>query len=307
MSTIVATPAFSPGDFIDREKEQGIFDGLLGFGDDARLLTICDGPARGKSHLLKLLKHKCQVAGTPVSLVPIEELKEDKTPYGFIRSIVESLEDSFELHFQKFDEVEDERLEFLRTRTAGPIIRSEVNIDKAHLAEGGQVVGILVGGDLIVNPSRIDELVDVRLRKRAVRAFFEDIHTLGAEPIVLLVDTYEQCSQELADWFLLFLRKCVFDLESRPAKLVTVLAGQDVPTTTFQEMIQEQFDQIVRSVEQLSIWKLNHVKEFTARIVEVGDLDIEYLHAKLERGLAIGQALEIIDVWRRMQQGPSQQ
>ena len=75
---------FDPDSFVDRVAEQALFHRLLRFEEDARVLTIQDGRGRGKSHLLRLLRHQCKF-GNPavaVSYVALDELS-PCDPYSF--------------------------------------------------------------------------------------------------------------------------------------------------------------------------------------------------------------------------------
>lgn len=49
---LMAFGLFDPTKFINREFEQELFEGLLRFEDEARILAIQDGGGMGKSQLL---------------------------------------------------------------------------------------------------------------------------------------------------------------------------------------------------------------------------------------------------------------
>ncbi len=51
--------------FIDREFEQELFEELLRFSDEARLLTIGDRGGMGKSQLLQMFQYRCRTASRP--------------------------------------------------------------------------------------------------------------------------------------------------------------------------------------------------------------------------------------------------
>jgi hypothetical protein len=154
---------FSPELFIDRAAEQELFDELVSFSEDARLLTIRDESDKGKSHMLKLLRYKCQF-GNPqiaVSLVPLHELQ-PKSTYALAQHVVDALDD-FGCLFTEFRAVEDERI----NRRLGAI-GGAIGTVQAGAVSGGDVSGVRVEGDATFNiPGTVDPDVQGSLRARS--------------------------------------------------------------------------------------------------------------------------------------------
>ena len=68
---------FDPKKFIDREFEQEIFEELLKFESQARILAIKDTGGMGKSHLLEKFQYRCRVTKprrTPLALIALDQL-----------------------------------------------------------------------------------------------------------------------------------------------------------------------------------------------------------------------------------------
>jgi hypothetical protein len=302
---------FSPEKFIDREAEQELFEELLHkFQDDSRLLTICDAGGRGKSSLLKRLEYNClwqHDPPTPVSLIPLDQL-DDPTDFALVRSIRrklgESVEDfGLELPFTSFDQLDDARVnrdpEPFRTRTG--------SIQGMAYAQGATIRGGTVGG--VVQQVEHAEHVTVgsfggwstehddMARRECIKAFFEDLkHICRVQPVVVLLDTWEN---SLADReFILnrIVRPLCFDTKNRPEKFYLVLAGREVPDFRIR-LNEAKYRKLVKSIESLGEWEERHVKDFLRAYgyENLKDEDIGYLCSKLRSGtLSLEKALQMV-------------
>jgi len=282
--------AFDPEAFIDRIAEQELFDGVLTFKGDARVITIRDDADKGKSELLRLLHYKCQYATkTAVCLVALDEL--DRV-HATVRYMVRELE-PYGLEFAGFKDVEKRRLDG-PTPTAH--IQAEGSVGAGTIS-GGNVTGMRVDA-MYVNAGGVDPDKQEELREEAVSAFVDDLRALATEqPVVLLFDAYETCSKELEQWLPRFLEKRVFDPKARAHQLVVVIAGQTVPTATLKLLLGPRYNGVVTSVEQLSLWDPEHVAAFLDRHGFKGQYDeedVSWICAKLKKGWTIGKAMDAL-------------
>jgi hypothetical protein len=282
------TPPFNPAGFVDRKDEQGVFNELLTFEHGARLMTIRDRSGTGKSHLLKLLRFKCQYAmpAVPVGLVPIDELA-DKSPYAFAAAVERALsQPPFNLRFTAFRQAEERRID----RRLGPLVAATANAGENR----GEVVGLKLEAGATFNLTVGDYAPDVleRLRDAAVEGFLDDLRRIAAErPVVILIDAYEHSGGALEAWLQGFLQGHVIDPDSRPDRLVVVVAGQSVPTEALQYMLGARLPEFARALDALSPWERDHVREFLdSKVVPYDDDDVDYLCAKLAKGWTIRRA-----------------
>jgi hypothetical protein len=278
--------AFDPEAFCDRKAEQELFDGVLTFKSDGRIITIRDDKDKGKSVLLRLLQYKCQYATeTPVCLVALDELHR---AHSAVRYIVTQLADEFRLEFPRFREVEKQRLDGRAQALTG-------TMDVENMT-GGKAATLMAERDMYVLSGPMDDDRQEELRTKAIDAFEGDLCELATErPIVLLFDAYEVCSEEIERWLPRFLQRRVFDAEGCAPNLVVVIAGQTVPTAKFNLMLGPRFEHVVASVEQLSLWEREHVAAFLERNGfkgEYDDEDVDWICAKLKKGWTIGRAAD---------------
>ena len=274
----------------------------MSFRDEARLLTIRDESDKGKSALLKYLRYKCQFGNPPVavSLVPLNELQ-PKTTYALVQYVVDALR-GFGCEFPEFRAVEDERID----RRLGAIADA-IGTVQAGEVSGGEVAGVKVEGDATFNVSgTVDPDVQGSLRARAVEAFVADLRRVTAErPVVILLDTYEQCGRALEQWVPSFLQGNLFDPDGPMEKLIVVIAGQRVPSSGFRLMLGPRYDSVVKSVESLSLWEREHVKAFldVQGVKGYSDVDVDYIYASLQGGRSIGSALRAVRQFLREEAG----
>jgi hypothetical protein len=248
-----ASSLFDPDSFVDRVAEQAMFHRLLRLEDDARVLTIQDGRGRGKSHLLRLLRHQCKFGNPAVAVcyVALDELS-PCDPYSFAVAAARALSEFDGVDLTGLRQAEERRFE----RRMGGLADLHGHTDIGSVAEGARVAGISVGGDLVIHAPAGDHdlALQERLRDDATKAFRRDLRALSAaREVVLLVDAFEASTQELADWIHGLVRE-------RLDKLVVVLAGQRISTATLKMMLGARFTDVVRSVDALSSWEPDHVR-----------------------------------------------
>jgi hypothetical protein len=281
-----ASSLFDPDSFVDRVAEQRMFHRLLRFEDDARVLTIQDGRGRGKSHLLRLLRHQCKFGNPEVAVcyVALDELS-PCDPYSFAVAAERALSEFDGVDLPGMREAEERRFD----RRMGALADLHGHTDIGSVAEGATVAGISVGGSIVINAPAGDHdlALQERLRGEATRAFRRDLRDLSAaREVVLLVDAFEAASQELADWIHGLLRERLEGVD----KLVLVLAGQRISTATLKLMMGARFDDIVRSVDALSSWEAEHVRAVLDAhgVQHYQDADVDYIVSNLAAGRPIG-------------------
>jgi hypothetical protein len=295
---------FAPEKFIDREAEQELFEELLKFQDDSRLLTIRDEGGRGKSSLLKMLEYKCvwrHDPPTPVSLVPLDQLP-DNTPFSLIKNIRDGLS---KLPFKKFDELDAARAsrDFSKFRAPSGDVRGAVNAQGANISGPSTVGGVVVqshGPTHIGSGDWVNAEQEVIARRACIEAFFEDLKQICSErKIVVFLDSWERSNDDLQEWILsdLILPLC-FE-EDRPEQFVLVLTGRELPD--FKVLLGAvRYQRLVKSIESLGEWEENHVIAFLRvhGYEGLNDEDIEYLCSRIKRGLSLEKALRILELIR---------
>ena len=294
--------------FIDRDAEQELFDNLLKFEHDARLLTIRDKGGRGKSALLERLEYKClwrSKPRRPVSRVKLDQLG-DPDPFILIRTLVKDLR-NWGLHFPLFDAKDDARIRRDFTPFAAPVnpIEGKINMQGANAGTGNIFAGV---SNTVQIPNAQTVSVNVspvagwtstdqeeKAREACIAAFFADLkNAAAASPVVVLLDSWEKCHSKLRDWLITqFVETQCFAAEARPAQFVVVLAGQEIPP--FKDMLGEaEHTRLVHSVEALGAWEEKHVKAFLELhgYKNFSDIEVTLLCEKLKTGWSLDQALE---------------
>jgi hypothetical protein len=281
---------FDPDQFVDRVAEQALFHQLLSFEDDARVLTIQDGRGRGKSHLLRLLRHQCKFRNPPVPVcyVALDELM-PCDPYSFTVAAARALREFDGIDLPGLRAAEERRFE----HRMDALTQLHAHTQIGTVSGSASVAAVRVEGDLVFGAVENDPALQERLRFEATKAFRRDLLELSAaREVVLLVDAFESSTDELADWIHRLLQERLGSAD----KFVLVLAGQRIPTATLRRIFDARFTDVVRSVNELSSWEPVHVRAVldAQGVQRYDDADVAYLVTKLAAGLPIGLTVATI-------------
>jgi hypothetical protein len=129
----------------------------------------------------------------------------------------------------------------------------------------------------------------------SIQALFDDLRPVCAErPVVLLIDAYEKGSDALKDWLVEYLlERQFFDLERRPARLLLVVAGRDIPAFN-RHWSAEDCRSIVRSVDELGKWTRDHVEEcLRVHGFAYEPKDVDAFHHLIDRGIPPSQMIQM--------------
>jgi hypothetical protein len=301
---------FSPERFIDREAEREIFKELTKF-QDARLLTICDKGGSGKSSLLHQLKYDCGWIYDPpilASLVPLEQLS-DQIPFALVAKIKKELtsfadELDQELRFPRFNRLNDA----LRAKDYEPF--STLIEFRSHNTEIQSASGKQTGDDILAwrphNPTADTKVWNTdkedTARRECIRAFFEDLRQIcDTQRVILLLDTWERSESVLQEWIISrIVRSLCFNRETRPTNFSLVLAGRELPNFKQRLGDEDRYKELVRSIESLGSWEVNHVKHFLQangyEDLSKEDFSVELIYDRLRSGLSLVEALQLANL-----------
>jgi len=256
---------FDPRKFIDRTFEQEIFEELLRLKDQARILAIRDAGGMGKTHLLHRFQYRCRTANQPripVSLVALDQLPDD-SPLALAQQIAKELS-GFSLEFPTFTAYETARNAYDFSTIRGAVDLRGADLRQAQVTSAGVMAKIEQAGTVTVTGTTATFTPEQQAMAHeiCVRAFLEDLAAHSHQQlVVIMLDAYEKCDPNLQDWLLHhFLGPYCFDAARRPAQLVTVIAGREIPDFELYWSPGD-CDTTVKSVRALSKWTADHVEE----------------------------------------------
>jgi hypothetical protein len=322
MEEKMASESFlDPRDTIDRRAEQELFAGLVSFATPARMLVISDKIDRGKSTLLRRLQYNCKYEINPPAHVPacLVDLGEDNllTAFDLIAKIVEGL--NINDRFPKFTPLNiartSKKIDPFDAVYKGMPGYANVGgdfIGRGKVVHGDDVRGDKIGGNKYeYNMQReFTEGHETIARKKCIEAFFEDLRVLCAtQPVVILLDHWENCNYDLREWIKgTFMREHFLnrDKNLRPAKLAIVVAGNSYDKAKAKFGIRDdEFDRLfnneqecketILSIRSVCDWDSKHVREFLEQhgYYQVSDEDIDMLRDCLKRRHTLGTILAI--------------
>ena len=304
---------FDPRNFIDRQAEQELFRDLVSFTSPARMLTICDKGARGKSSLLKRLQYNCKYEIRPpvhACLIALDQLA-NTSRFELINKIRDELKG---VAFPKFDQLNNARMAHdftpfeLRTFES----RNRISVEGPVEREARVVADVIHTTYTPFTPEQqITAEQQTFAQNKCLEAFFEDLRVICAtQPIVLLFDAWERCYLELREWITdELLRNHCFnrDKNLRPANLAIVLASRPhgkeqrhgLREGEFIRLFadEQEYAAIVLSRTSLSDWDSEHVRDFLDQneITNVDDDDINYIRDSLKKGKTLLQILSAME------------
>ena len=285
---------------VDRDAQRELFAELLQFKSSARLLRVHDKQGTGKSTLLKRLEYYCKYeSDKAVSFVPLESF-DSQTNFELIRKIRQDLKP---LQFAEFDRLRDANEKQDAVEFAAPGgVSGKVDLRGASVTGGVQaeIATVFQGPQYIQNYNAAGSAWNSRLEKyaeeRCIEAFLRELKALGATlEVVLLFDSWDnnRTSSERRDWLLrTLIRPYCLDAAARPAKLVAVVAGQDVPD--FKVMWDSKHVDSVRE-KPLEVWGKDHVRDFliVQGFKDLTPKDIEYVWGLVNEGASLQDAIDV--------------
>jgi hypothetical protein len=289
---------FDPKKFTGREDEQRFFEKLLLFHDDYRILAIEDTYGMGKTQLLKKFQYicRCRKPSIPVSLI---NLSKCFFPSDLIKEIVRDLK---YLEFPKF-----KYLEIARTGRNFGVVSALADLRWANLqhAEQTEIAGMMAKvlgpvQNLTMTTSTIGWTDDqeITAREKSIEAFFEDLsdHCVRS-PVVLMMDAYDKCCDELKGWIEDdFLERQFFNSDNRPNHLMLVIAGEKLPNFHWR-WSEDVCEKTVLSIQPLSKLTKEDIGNCLSAYGLTNDnqLYIEVLCSMIEIGLPLSLVIQVIE------------
>lgn len=283
-----------PSDFINRTAEQDQFQDLMEFNGHARLFVVQDKMGTGKSALLELLKYQCKFRFfSPVGFVQLD-VPAINNPFIFVETLRESI--GLNESFPRFD-VKLAAL-YGKIPAAFAPISVPITVTGSINAQGNISGGTQTGATVNIPPTgEWNDALAVHARNQCIKAFFEDLKSLYDErPLVVLLDSYDRCSEELKKWIIdEFVLPFSINTNKRPQRLLTVLAGRELPN--FTEMLADQSTALVKSRSPLSPWEKEHVKDLLRvhQYTNLSDNDLDFVWQKIGAGIPLQRVFLIAD------------
>lgn len=284
-----------PSDFINRTEEQNLFKDLMEFSGHARLFVVEDKLDTGKSALLALLKYQCQFRFfSPVGLVQLD-VPTINNSFVFVETLRRSI--GLSEPFPNFDA----KIAALygKIPSAFAPVSVPINLTGQINTRGNITGGTQIGAQLKIEATgEWNDALEVQARNQCIKAFFEDLKSLYDEkPLVVLLDSYDRCtSEELKQWIIHeFVLPFSINTSKRPQRLVTVLAGRELPN--FTDMLADQYTVLVTSSSPLAPWEREHVKDLLRvhEYTNLTDTDLDFVLQKMGGGISLSKVFLLAD------------
>lgn len=261
---------FDPDRFLDRHDARDRFARLLRLEDSRRLLAIRASGGAGKSDLLRRFEWSCQDPEEHGSTMPVSRVPLDQVKNGRVVDLVYQIRTDLQaLDWSSFDAVRRRWLSFDVNLLDENYGQTLIDNRGAEIKGSARVIGMNVEHAMNVYmndrgwPSKYyEDAVD----EVYVRAFCADLRwNAERRPVVLLFDSYDNDAPgDLKEWVRTLLESHCLDLERRPAQLVIVLAGRDLPP--LKARLGYRFEGLVEMIDAFEDWTDELVARFLGQI-----------------------------------------
>jgi len=238
-------------EIVDFEAELKLFRGMLADSSERCLMFIQAPGGRGKTCLLRLMRHHCDEQGIPSCWIDFRGESYDNPHLSLAREICDQLG----LVPRHLAEVLLP-LSPLVTEVSAEV--QEVSGSKIITAGGN----VFESQQVVMTVSVVDENLPMRyVRERLERAFVADLADLAADKgaVVCFLDHFEDVSYEEESWLLEALLSPLRENELRGVVVVT--GGRRWPKIDDWE-----WEGCAHLLGTLSSMTIDHVKEYAARI-----------------------------------------
>jgi hypothetical protein len=245
------------GEIVDFEPELKLFLGMLAHPSERCLMFIRTPGGRGKTCLLRLMRHHCKGQGIPWCWVNFRGESYDNPHLTLAREICDQL-GLVPRHLA------EALLPFSASVTEVSAEVQEVSGSKIITA-GGNVIECQ---QVVMTVSAADENLRY-LRERLKRAFVADLADLAADKgaVVCFLDHFEDVSDEEESWLLEALLSPL--RENELERVIVVTGGRRWPKIEDWE-----WEGCAYLLDALSSMSIDHVKEYAGRIgYDISDED----------------------------------
>lgn len=296
----MASVSFEKQRFFDREEQHREFARLVSLEETTRLLLVQAQKDQGKSELLRSFHYSClheREPSVPVSLVPLEQLT-DASPIALAALIADQLAEAG-IVLERFSALYAARV----ARDAIPFsglagIHGEMHAEGASVT--GAAGGVIVQGGVHYHGEAPawSPALDHEALKRCLAAFFEDLRAVGAKgPVVLLLDSWEECDENLRTWIAQRLTGGEgFGLLAPPSPVVVIASRERAGLGWLEE---PKYSGMIRT-SPIPPWEPEQVGQLlaVAGFPDVSEAEIEVAATWLARGTGLGQVLAALRMVR---------
>lgn len=233
---------YNPADFVNRQSELETF-ALFMQSSVQRVLVICGEEGMGKSCLLQQFRQHPLVLNRKISIL---DFRDDPT-LAQVLGVIHGLRQQWQGEFdQALGEVELCLQQEFYARQAASV---PTQLAQAFAGSGVPMTGnltlsgsvqaenivlgtniVISNSSLVLNPNRGADLVELELNFRRSNAFREALsHLATNQPLLLLVDHYDQANELVKQWLNKNLFALALDYTPTFANLRIVVACQSSP------------------------------------------------------------------------------
>ena len=297
-----------PSMIVDREGDLAAFATMLTLDSPQRVMVVSDRRGRGKTDLLRKLRHQCEWRNPPVSAALFDfEARGVTTDIEIVECLAEQLRDAAGgLELANYERLSQARLigDVGKFAQEWSVMSGSINLTSAQLSGEAQAAGIInnihIEHVASMTTPEWNEALDKHARRLCKEAFFSDLLEATREsPVVLIFDTVNSADQDMRRWLVneLLRRRLLANWQEH--HLLLILAGTDVDQL-LEPLVAMSEGARLLPASPLHEWGPDEVRAFLAAhgIDGFVDKEVESIQNVIAAGLSLVKALQIAELMK---------
>jgi len=297
-----------PAQIVDRDGDTAAFATMLALDSPRRVMVVSDTPGRGKTDLLRKLRHQCEWGEPQVPTAMFDfEARSVTSEMEIMDDVADQLK-QVGVVLPSYERLAEARL-FQRIGQFAEVWKSvsgSIDLSGAQLSGAAQAAGVIVnirveeGGTLEGLPGAAwSDALDTHAWRLCREAFFSDLLEVARErPVALFFDTVNSADEEMRRWLVneLVRRRLLTSREEH--HLLLVLAGTDADV--LMAPVNALGPECLLPAEPLQAWESEQVQAFLAvhGFPNMADADIETIRIMIGAGTSLVKAIKIAAILR---------
>ena len=297
-----------PTQIVDRDGDSAAFAAMLALDSAQRVMVVSDSRGRGKTDLLRKLRHQCEWGDPQVPAAMFDfEARSVTSEVEIMDDVADQLK-QVDVDLPSYEKLAQAML-FRDIGQFAEVWRSvsgSIDLSGAQLSGAAQAAGIIVnirvekGGSLEGLPGATwSDALDKHAWRLCREAFFSDLLEVARErPVALFFDTVNSADEEMRRWLVNELVRRRLLTNWREHHLVLVLAGTDADV--LMAPVNAMGPDCLLPAEPLQEWESEHVQAFLA-VHGYQDLtvaDVESIRRMIGEGKSLVTAIQIAEILR---------
>lgn len=295
-----------PGQVIDREGDTAAFAKMLAHDSTQRVMVVSDSRGRGKTDLLRKLRHQCDWGNPPVPAAMFDfEARSVTSEMEILDEVADQLS-KVGVDLPSYTTLVQARFlsnvgQFVE---AWRSVSGSIDLTGAHLSGAAQAAGVIVNIKVEEGASADgllgggwNDAIGKHTWRLCREAFFSDLLEVARErPVALFFDTVNSADEEMRRWLVNELVRLRLLTNWQEHRLLLVLAGTDADQ--LMAPVSAQGPDCLLPAEPLREWEREQVRAFLEvhGYQNMTENDIDHIRKLIGDGRSLVAVIQIAQI-----------